>query len=449
MAKYSNKEIGLEMKKSKFDYEVEAFESAFKEMKESKIAIYGTGRMTATLLSRLKGFHIVGLLDRDINMIGKEMYGVKIISREEAERTADFIVINTSETYWNTIYQRISDWEIPIYFRNGERALKDFCLEHSEEAYWEKNYTELWKKVQNYEVISFDIFDTLVMRKVYSLIDIFYIIEKNFRRELENGFSFVEVRKKVTGLLENATIDEIYAELRKLEGWDDGLTERIKQYEIEVENQMIVPRRDMVKLYNELKKTKEIYLVSDMYLPSAVLQKILLRCGIIIEQEKIIVSCDVKKSKADGTLWEYYKNIILNGRRAIHIGDNERADCELPKQYDIDTYEIWNADKMLQRSSIGSIASDISTLYSSFYIGILNTKIFNSPFALHGTNGKVFFTKEQDAGYCLLRSIKYRYSKEQIKALNKIAWWNWTDEKIREHYDDFYLDIEEFIHKFL
>lgn len=47
------------------------------------------------------------------------------------------------------------------------------------------------------------------------------------------------------------------------------------------------------------------------------------------------------------------------------------------------------------------------------------------------------------------RTVRYRYSEEQIKDLNKIAWWDWTDEKIREYYDDFYLDVEEFIHKFL
>lgn len=42
---------------------------------------------------------------------------------------------------------------------------------------------------------------------------------------------------------------------------------------------------------------------------------------------------------------------------------------------------------------------------------------------------------------------KYRYTSEQIEALNAIAWWNWSDEKIRECYDDFYLDVEEFIIK--
>lgn len=45
------------------------------------------------------------------------------------------------------------------------------------------------------------------------------------------------------------------------------------------------------------------------------------------------------------------------------------------------------------------------------------------------------------------RIIRYRYEKEEIEALNRIAWWNWPDEKIRENYKDFYLNIQEFIRK--
>ena len=46
------------------------------------------------------------------------------------------------------------------------------------------------------------------------------------------------------------------------------------------------------------------------------------------------------------------------------------------------------------------------------------------------------------------RIIRYRYSADQIAALNSIAWWNWTDDQIRERFDDFYLPIDEFISKY-
>lgn len=46
------------------------------------------------------------------------------------------------------------------------------------------------------------------------------------------------------------------------------------------------------------------------------------------------------------------------------------------------------------------------------------------------------------------RIIKYRYSAEQIEQLNKIAWWDWTDDEIRDRFDDFYLPVDEFIEKY-
>ncbi len=42
--------------------------------------------------------------------------------------------------------------------------------------------------------------------------------------------------------------------------------------------------------------------------------------------------------------------------------------------------------------------------------------------------------------------IKYRFNPEQIEKLNKIAWWNWPIEKIRDCYDDF-VDIDIFLEK--
>ncbi len=42
--------------------------------------------------------------------------------------------------------------------------------------------------------------------------------------------------------------------------------------------------------------------------------------------------------------------------------------------------------------------------------------------------------------------IKYRYSEEQIKKLKKIKWWDWSDEKIVDNFEDFH-NIERFLDK--
>lgn len=45
--------------------------------------------------------------------------------------------------------------------------------------------------------------------------------------------------------------------------------------------------------------------------------------------------------------------------------------------------------------------------------------------------------------------IRYRYTSEQIQALNRIQWWNWSDEKIKDCYGDFLGNVDDFINKYL
>jgi tetrahydrodipicolinate N-succinyltransferase len=47
------------------------------------------------------------------------------------------------------------------------------------------------------------------------------------------------------------------------------------------------------------------------------------------------------------------------------------------------------------------------------------------------------------------RIIKYRLNPEQIEALLKIRWWDWTLDKIEEQIELFYSNPDEFIHQFL
>jgi len=44
--------------------------------------------------------------------------------------------------------------------------------------------------------------------------------------------------------------------------------------------------------------------------------------------------------------------------------------------------------------------------------------------------------------------VRFRYTPEQIEALNQIQWWNWADKEISDRFDDFYLPIEDFIKKY-
>ena len=144
-----------------------------------RIILYGIGRYTATLLEGLKDFRFVGLMDKDPANVGKIMFGLPIVDKETAEEIADMVIINTSETYWNVIYNRIWDMKIPVFYKNGEKA------EKNEEArrqnpYKDLSYECLCGQIKGAQVVSFDFFDTLFMRAVCNPRDVFRLLEKEW-----------------------------------------------------------------------------------------------------------------------------------------------------------------------------------------------------------------------------------------------------------------------------
>ena len=165
--------------KSKYEIEVENFRSKFADMKDKRIAIYGIGRRTATLLPGIRDFNIIGLLDRNNDNIGKSVCDVKVIPIDNIDDKADIIIINSDPTNYKIIYKRIANINIPIYYSNGERALPDVeDNSYENNSYWMNSYDELVQKIDYSDVVSFDLFDTLIMRRVFSPEYVYRLVER-------------------------------------------------------------------------------------------------------------------------------------------------------------------------------------------------------------------------------------------------------------------------------
>lgn len=405
------KEMNEENKKTNYQIEIDSFKNNFKSFKDKKIVLYGIGRYTATLVPAIKEFQIVGLMDRDENNIGKEMYGIPVISKEEAEHNADLIIINTAETYWRIIYKRICELSIPVYFLNGENAAEQAVdYSYQENPYWQQTLEHLQERISHYDVVSFDIYDTLIMRRVLMPQDVFKLVEKRIRLRLGMNLDFYHARLAVDLKCndEHMLLDTIYTELNQKLRLKKDILEAIKHIEIETELECCVPRKDMVALYNEIAAEKKVYLISDMYLPSEVVSKILRTCG-VEKTENLWISGEKKKNKKSGELWKSYSTEIVKGRRALHIGDNLLSDVNIPRQYGIDAYYIMNSAAMWEKSSLGDFVSKIQNLEQSVFAGMLGAQLFNSPFALSAHQGMVYFQEFWQLGYCLMGGVMYSF----------------------------------------
>lgn len=184
-----------------------------------------------------------------------------------------------------------------------------------------------YKKIKKYEVISFDIFDTLLYRKVNKIEELFQNVEKKLKLSkifIENyTLKRQEAEKKVKEKYGYYyTFNDIYNELE----YDKKIKEKIMALELEEEYIGCFPNYTIKSLYERLKKiNKKIIFTSDMYLPKEHIEKMLIKCG--YEKEEIFLSCDIKKSKRDGSVYPYIlKKVKVSNKKIIHIGDAKRSD---------------------------------------------------------------------------------------------------------------------------
>ena len=178
------------------------------------------------------------------------------------------------------------------------------------------------------EVVSFDIFDTLLERPVLRPRDIFHLVAAAVDSSL--GVDFVRMRwnaEEETGLV-NACLDDIYAHMQKKFGLDAATTAALRDEELRCEETLLAPRADMRACYEEaVRLGKRIIAVSDMYIPGDILLGILRRKG-YDHIAAVYVSCDYGKRKSDGSLYaEVLKAENIPPSAMLHTGDNLESDC--------------------------------------------------------------------------------------------------------------------------
>lgn len=211
----------------------------------------------------------------------------------------------------------------------------DFDIKKIEDLITKKNNdnsnpSELVKNLQEYDLISFDVFDTCIFRPFEKPTDLFYYISKKL--DIENFYSLRSEAEKLARLKtskKNHEIDiqDIYNEL-------PSETSNIINFqkEIEFEKELCYANKFMLNAFKALKQSgKKIIAISDMYLPKNVIEEILNKNG-FSGFDKIFVSNEFKQGKSNGKLFKIAKREYKNIKNCIHIGDNFVADIKGAKK---------------------------------------------------------------------------------------------------------------------
>ena len=184
-----------------------------------------------------------------------------------------------------------------------------------------------------YDAVSFDIFDTLLVRTAARPGNVFRLLEMQrgqldfaqARRKAE-----IDARGKHAGEI---TLGMICDELTASGAVEDASA--AEEAEIAAELAMTKASPRMLQLVRALHaQGKRIVAASDMYLPSSALEAMLRKAG-YPPFERVFVSCEAGACKAGGALQRHVCD-ALGTKNVLHVGDNWQADIAGAAQAGLD-----------------------------------------------------------------------------------------------------------------
>lgn len=308
---------------------------------------------------------------------------------------------------------------------NKRKLIKEFNLEKEKDEIisdyffylhqteFEMPQSERLKKLildPTYKVISFDIFDTLIVRPFAYPTDIFKLLNYYVDDLLEatdqvdfsdiriEGEKFARSYFNKLNNFEEITLDEIYESIHRLTGWNYELLENIKNKEIDLEKKYCLQRKFGKELFDLAKYAhKKVIITSDMYLPQKVVNDILLKNG-YSDYDKLYLSSEVRVTKASGKLYSYIsKQLNCSPKEIIHIGDNLDSDyksaqkqglkaVQLPKTMDcFQGYTKFNHQNLVEKIFNCSELGCSDNSFNEFWgiralVAVVANRFFDNPF---------------------------------------------------------------------
>lgn len=179
--------------------------------------------------------------------------------------------------------------------------------------------------IDDAEVVSFDVFDTLLLRRHYSPSDIFGSRWKRIAAE--------RIARIVHRNQEDVTLAQIYAFLRTS-----------PDAELTAEKQTLFSNPEARTIYDYARANgKRIIAISDMYLPGDVVGE-LLNAANYNDVERIYVSCDAGVTKAGGRLFRHVvQDLGVSAEKIVHIGDHAISDHARPQEQGLRSYHLPSA----------------------------------------------------------------------------------------------------------
>ena len=265
--------------------------------------------------------------------------------------------------------------------------------------------SDILRLVEKFPVVSFDIFDTVLFRRVTHPTAVFDLLEKTYKIE---NFKNRRIKMEKEARSINFDINKTYEiNIHQIYSMEKTLL-YLKKDELNAENIILTANIFLKEVIDEcMTLGKKVVLVSDTYFDKKFIVKILKKNR--INYDNLFVSSELNKSKAEGSLFPYVlQTLNVSPKNVLHIGDNYRSDILLPKSIGIETFHLRNIHESA-KSEANEDFLDQASVSTKMISGMRNVKKVNG----HSSYWNEF-------GYSKIGPIV-------------VGWCNWIKNQIQEN----------------
>lgn len=397
----------------------------FDKIKQTSIVVYGLSTETERFIAdHGDGLNIVGLLD-GFRESG-EMYGFPIISFDEAVGAGvKTIVVVARPGSCKAIAKRIGDrcreLDISVFDVRGKDLLQKNEVIYDFAKVKAGTYDELREMIDKADVVSFDLFDTLVARKVFEYTDVFELVDNRLKEKGVCIPDFAKLRLKAEKDLSAKSAPKLVTIYKQLlydcdmqlsggvsAGSKNIVTgnitpEEMAELEWKTDSSLMIRRSGIAEIFDYATAHKKVFITTDCYYTRQQLSEMLNSLG-VRGYEDILVSSEYGIAKNHG-LFDVLKQRACevtksgSGIHILHVGDDEYADIEMAAKYGIDSFKVMSGREFFYAMGGLGIEDEMNTLADHIKVGMLISEVFNSPFSFEEGSGRLAVADSFQIGY--------------------------------------------------
>ena len=191
------------------------------------------------------------------------------------------------------------------------------------------------------KAVSFDIFDTALVRFWARPHDVFHQLEHELSVQDARWSGFARQRidaefelRKSNGFTAEVTLADIYGVVGSRMGFADADIARAMELELALEQEAITANPDVSSQIGEIRTSgRRILFMSDIYLPREFVARLLEKNALLGPVDGLYVSSEVGLQKSTGALFDHVlAKEGLKPAELLHIGDSQAWDVDMPRK---------------------------------------------------------------------------------------------------------------------